>query len=59
MAEGSTGCAARLALFVILAMGSLGCGAAIGAGLAHTDQDLVVAEWLSAQGVPLPASLYP
>jgi hypothetical protein len=42
-----------------LAVTSFALGAAAGAALAHFDQDLAVAGWLSKQGVSLPVSLYP
>jgi hypothetical protein len=52
--SGSRGCAVRLVFYAALAVVSLALGAAAGAGLAHFDQDLPVAQWLSEQGVPLP-----
>ncbi|TNE86701.1 MAG: hypothetical protein EP330_21170 [Deltaproteobacteria bacterium] len=58
MARGSTGCAARLAMYTGLAVFSLVVGALIGAALVHFDQDLALASWLAEQGVPLPPALY-
>lgn len=50
----SRGCIVRLVFYMALAVMSLGVGAALGAGLAHFDQDLVAAAWLAEQGVTLP-----
>lgn len=53
--SGSRGCAVRLAFYIALAGASLVLGAAVGAGIAHFDQDLALVQWLSEHGIDVPS----